>query len=60
MNLRSKKYITKSNGFWIPLSRVSGHPHIVVLGSLMPRPYPSSKMISSSTGAPSGMREVSR
>src|SRR5215475_3697647 len=31
MNFRSEKHITKSNGFSLPLSRVLGHPHIVVL-----------------------------
>jgi len=31
MSFRSKQYITKSNGFSLPLSRVLGHPHIVVL-----------------------------
>jgi hypothetical protein len=31
MNFRSKKHITKSNGFSLPLSRALGHPHIEVL-----------------------------
>ena len=31
MNFRSKQDITKSNGFSLPLSRVLGHPPIVVL-----------------------------
>jgi hypothetical protein len=31
MNIRSEQYITKSNGFSLPLSRMLGHPHIEVL-----------------------------
>src|SRR5215813_3679344 len=34
MNFRSKQYITKSNGFSLPLSRMLGHPHFGYCGSL--------------------------
>jgi hypothetical protein len=40
MNFRSKQYITKSNGFSLPLSRVWGHPHIEVLRFAYAAPLP--------------------
>jgi hypothetical protein len=40
MNFRSEQYITKSNGFSLPLSGVLGHPHIVVLRFASAAPLP--------------------
>ncbi len=39
MNFRSQQYITKSNGFSLPLSRVWGHTHIVVLRFAYATPF---------------------
>jgi hypothetical protein len=40
MNFRNRQYITKSNGFSLPLLTVLGHPHIGVLRFAYAAPLP--------------------